>query len=346
MTALLDRLGIALPILQAPMAGVQDEALAIAASQAGALGAVPCAMLDADGLVRALDRLAAAGCEANLNVFCHAMPAPDAARERRWREALAPYYAEAGIEPPPPSNDGVRRPIDADLVDLLATRPPRVMSFHFGLPAADLLRRIRGWGTLVLASATTVEEGRWLAAHGADVVIAQGIEAGGHRGDFLPGSVLAAQPSTRDLVSALRATLACPIVAAGGVAAADDVVALLHAGADAVQVGTAYLRCPEATTSAVHRRALQQARGDDTALTNLFSGRAARGLVNRLMRELGPLSDLPPVFPWASQALAPLRRHAEAQGHGDFSPLWCGTRPDAARDETAASVTQRLARRL
>ena len=340
MTTLASLFGTDLPLIQAPMAGVQDEALALAVTAAGGLGSLPCAMLAPASLEAALRSFATLPQPVNLNFFCHAMAEPDADEARRWRDALAPYYAEYGITPPAPSTAGARRPLDAATVDLLEAFQPRIVSFHFGLPDAALLARIKGWGAAVLSSATTLEEGVWLQRHGVDAVIAQGIEAGGHRGHFLSDD-LARQPGTHALVASLSKALAVPVIAAGGVGDRADVQALLAAGASAVQAGTAYLLCPEATTSAVHRAALQQP-GREGALTTLFSGRPARGLVNRLMRELGPLSALPPAFPWASQALAPLRAAAEALGRDDFSPLWSGTRPGTLAGRDAAQVTRRL----
>lgn len=341
MTSINTLLGVELPIIQAPMAGVQDEALAIAVSEAGGLGSIPCALLNPAQLAAALDRFAVLPRPINLNFFCHSMADPDPAREQRWRRALAPYYREFGIEPPQPTTAGARRPIDEATVDLLEPYRPRIVSFHFGLPAPRLLERIKAWGATVLASATTLDEGVWLETHGADIVIAQGVEAGGHRGCFLSED-LTRQPSTIDLVASLSRALSVPLIAAGGTGGRPDVQSMLAAGAAAVQAGTAYLLCPEATTTAVHRTALRQS-ARDTAITNLFSGRPARGLVNRLMTELGPLSDLPPEFPWASQALAPLRREAEARGLDDFTPLWSGTRRGGFFEADAARVTRRLA---
>jgi nitronate monooxygenase len=333
-------LGTDLPLIQAPMAGVQDDALAIAVARAGGLGSLPCAMLSTAKLQAALQAFAPLPRPINLNFFCHTMAEPDAADEQRWREALAPYYAEYGIAPPLPSTAGARRPLDTATVDLLEAYRPQFVSFHFGLPDAALLARIKAWGATVLSSATTVEEGVWLQRHGVDAVIAQGTEAGGHRGHFLSDD-LAIQPGTRELVAALSRTLAVPVIAAGGIGDRADVHAMFAAGASAVQAGTSYLLCPEATTSSVHRAALQEP-ARDAAVTNLFSGRPARGLVNRLMRELGALSDLPPAFPWASQALAPLRAAAEARGLDHFSPLWSGARPGVLADRNAADVTRRL----
>ena len=334
-------LGVELPVIQAPMAGAQDESLAIAVAGAGGLGSMPCALLDSARLETALQRFASLDVPINLNFFCHRMAEPDPVEAARWEATLLPYYRELGIEPEPSSKAGARRPIDASTVDLLERFRPRLLSFHFGLPAPDLLARIKAWGATVLASATTVEEGLWLERNGADIVIAQGIEAGGHRGHFLSDD-LARQSTTLALVAALSKTLRVPVIGAGGIGSRADVEALLDAGAAAVQAGTAYLLCPEATTTPVHRRALQES-DRPAAITNLFSGRPARGLVNRLMRDLGAMSPLPPQFPWASQALAPLRAAAEARGADDFSPLWTGTKPDAFPGCDAARVTRVLA---
>ena len=338
------RLGIELPVIQAPMAGVQGPALAIAVSEAGGLGSLPCAMLDQAQLAETLSRIAAAtGKPVNVNFFCHAMPDQAPEREERWRELLAPYYREAGIEAPAASPGKLRRPIDAETVDVLERFRPRVVSFHFGLPEQRLLRRIKAWGALVLASATTPEEGRWLQRHGADAVIAQGIEAGGHRGHFLSED-LSLQRPTLALTRELAGALDVPVIAAGGIASPAQVRAALDAGADAVQVGTSYLLCTEATTGEVHRAALQRSRPSPrTGLTNLFSGRPARGIVNRLMRELGPMRAEAPPFPLASRALAPLRTHAEALGRDDFTPLWSGTDTSGCRALPAARLTRELA---
>jgi nitronate monooxygenase len=330
-----------LPVIQAPMAGVQDEALAIAVSEAGGLGSMPCAMLDEARLEAALQRFSTLARPINLNFFCHRMAEPDPSEEMRWQQALEPYYLEFGLLPPEPSTAGARRPIDATTVALLEPFRPRIVSFHFGLPAPALLDRIKAWGATVLASATTVDEGAWLERHGADVVIAQGIEAGGHRGHFLSHD-LTQQLSTADLVARLSRALTVPIVAAGGIGNRADVVAMLAAGAAAVQPGTAYLLCPEARTTEIHRTALEQS-SRASEITNLFSGHPARGLVNRLMRDLGAMSTLPPAFPWASRSLAPLRAEAEARGLDDFSPLWSGTTPNAFPGCDAATVTRVLA---
>ncbi|WP_295977464.1 nitronate monooxygenase, partial [uncultured Variovorax sp.] len=221
-------------------------------------------------------------------------------------------------------------------------RPP-VLSFHFGLPATELVARIQGWGGRILASATTVEAGRWLQARGADAVIAQGLEAGGHRGHFLSDD-LSRQSGLFALLPQLVAALEVPVIAAGGIADAGGVSAAMALGAAGVQVGTAYMLCPEATTSALHRAALQSEAAHHTALTRLFTGRPARGIVNRVMRDLGPIGKAAPEFPLATSAIAPLRAKAEAQGSGDFSPLWSGQNATGCREIPAAELTRELAR--
>jgi nitronate monooxygenase len=335
-------LDLALPIVQAPMAGVQDHRLAAATCEAGALGSLPAAMFAPEALRAELAQLTRRTSRAfNVNFFCHPTPTPDPAKESRWRETLAPYYRELGVDFSAISSGGGRRGFDDGTADVVEEFRPAVISFHFGLPTQRLLERVKSWGSLVLASATTIDEGRWLEARGADVIIAQGVEAGGHRGHFLSDD-LSLQPSTWDLVPVLVAAVSVPVIAAGGIADAASVHRALSLGAIAAQVGTSYLLCPEATTSAIHRDALASGAARTTALTNLFSGRPARGIVNRLMRELGPMSDLPPAFPLASAAVAPLRAAAERDGSGDFSPMWAGTNISAAAPIPAGELTRRL----
>ena len=336
-------LGIDLPILQAPMAGVQGSALALAVSNAGGLGALPCAMLDTRTLLTELDAIKAQTSKPyNVNFFCHPEPVIDPAGDARWREALAPYYRELGISPSTPAPTSSRTPFNSELADLLQAYRPPIVSFHFGLPSTALLDRVRSWGSRVLCSATTVDEARWLETHGVDAVIAQGLEAGGHRGHFL-ANTLDKQLGTLALLAQVVQAVRLPVIAAGGIADRAGVVEALGLGASAVQVGTAYLLCDEAGTSAVHRAALQADTSRETALTNVFTGRPARGIVNRLMRELGPLNPLAPPFPLAAAAIAPLRARAEQQGNGDFSPLWAGQNTSGCRAISAAAMTRQLA---
>ena len=336
-------LGTELPVIQAPMAGVQGSALAVAVCNAGGLGSLPCAMLGPQAMREELAAIRAQTSRPfNVNFFCHRPPQPSEEREAAWRAALAPYFAEMGIDPGAIAAGPARRPFGAEALEVLAEFRPPLVSFHFGLPAADLLARVRGWGAKVLSSATTLAEALWLQAQGVDAIIAQGLEAGGHRGHFMSGE-LHAQLGTFALVPQIARAVRIPVVAAGGIADARGVAAAIALGASGVQAGTAYLLCPEATTSAVHRAALKSQAAEHTALTNLFTGRPARGIVNRLMRELGPLSDLAPEFPLAGAAVAPLRAKAEAAGSGDFSPLWAGQLAPACREVPAARLTRELA---
>jgi len=335
--------GIELPIVQAPMAGLQGQALTVAVSNAGGLGSLPCAMLDLKAMREELAAIRAQTSRPfNVNFFCHTVPTPDAARDAAWRATLAPFHAEFGIDASSISSGPSRVPFDAETAALLREFRPPVVSFHFGLPAPELLAAVRAWGAKILSSATTVDEARWLAARGVDAVIAQGVEAGGHRGIFL-GDDLNTQIGTFALVPQVVRAVDVPVIAAGGIADARGVAAALALGAAGVQVGTAYLLCPEATTSAVHRAALASDAARETALTNVFTGRPARGIVNRVIRELGPISPAAPAFPLAVAAMAPLRAKAEALGSGDFSPLWAGQNTSGCRAVPAAQLTRELA---
>jgi len=341
-----DLLGIELPIIQAPMAGSQGSELAIAVANAGGLGSLPCAMLGPEALRAELGAMRARTDRPfNVNFFCHSEPSVDARREAAWRELLSPYYREYGIEATATVAAPSRAPFSTAAADILEPFRPAVVSFHFGLPARGLLERVRSWGSKILSSATTVDEARWLEAQGVDAIIAQGLEAGGHRGLFLTED-LTSQIGTFALVPQIVRSVRVPVVAAGGIADTAGVAAALSLGASAVQIGTAYLLCPEAKTSAVHRAALKSESARHTALTNLFSGRPARGIVNRLMRELGPMNAAAPAFPTAAAALAPLRATAESTGHGDFSPLWCGQNATGGREIPAALLTRALAANL
>jgi nitronate monooxygenase len=342
MTTLQDLLGVGLPIIQAPMAGVQGSALAIAVAKAGGLGSLPCAMLTPDGMRKELAAIREQTDRPyNVNFFCHSPPTPDARREKAWRERLAPYYEELGLDKDAVPQGG-RAPFSAESADVLEEFRPAVVSFHFGLPSAELLARVRSLGAKVLSTATTVEEALWLESRGVDAIIAQGNEAGGHRGMFLSDD-LTTQVGTLSLVPQIVKAVNKPVIAAGGIADARGVAAALRLGACGAQVGTAYLLCPEANTSAIHRAALKSEAARHTALTNVFTGRPARGIVNRIVREVGPISAEAPAFPLAAGAVAPLRTKAESLGSGDFSPLWSGQNASGCREVPAAHLTGELA---
>ena len=343
MTALEELFGIQLPIIQAPMAGVQDSALAIAVSNAGGLGSLPCAMLNTEQMrVEIAAIQAGTSAPFNVNFFCHTPPSPDPQREKRWCEALQPYYREFGINPDATSAAVQRSPFTSETADILEELRPPVVSFHFGLPPPELLARLRSWGAKIVSTATTVDEALWLEVRGVDAIIAQGLEAGGHRGHFLSDD-LTLQPGLFALLPQIVRAVNVPVIAAGGIADARTVAGARALGAAGVQPGTAYLLCPETKTSAVHRAALMSEAARHTALTNVFSGRAARGIVNRLMRELGPLNPAAPEFPLASAAISPLRAKAEQQHRGDFSPLWAGQNAASCRAIPAADLTRELA---
>ena len=330
------------PIIQAPMAGVQDHRLAVAVSNAGGLGSLPAAMLSLDALKAELTQLSAKTDKPyNVNFFCHTPPTFSEAREAIWRAALKPYYDEMGLDVNNIPTGPGRAPFTHEVADVLEAFIPPVVSFHFGLPATDLMTRVRSWGSKIISSATTVEEALWLESQGVDAVIAQGLEAGGHRGHFLSHD-LTRQLGTFALLPQIVSAVKIPVIAAGGIADAAGVKAAMSLGAAAVQVGTAYLLCDEATTSPLHRAALKSPVAAHTALTNLFTGRPARGVVNRLMRDLGAISSQAPEFPLATGAIAPLRAAAEKIGSSDFSPLWSGQNASGCREIGAAELTRRL----
>jgi nitronate monooxygenase len=343
MSSCLDLLGLSAPIIQAPMAGVQNHGLAAAVCNAGGLGSLPAAMLAPDALHAELSALRALTDRPfNVNFFCHTVPVPDGPRQASWHQALAPYYTQMGLDASAIPNGAGRTPFTAAAAEVLEAFRPAVVSFHFGLPASDLLARVKSWGSQVWSSATTVQEALWLQAQGVDAVIAQGLEAGGHRGMFLTDD-LSTQMGSFALLPQVVHAVTVPVIAAGGIANAQGVMAAKLLGASGVQVGSAYLCSHEASTSALHRAALQSPAAQHTALTNLFSGRPARGIVNRVMRELGPLCPQAPPFPLATAGMAPLRAAAEAAGSSDFSPLWAGQNAASARSASAADITQDFA---
>jgi nitronate monooxygenase len=339
-------LGIELPIIQAPMAGFQASAMVVAVSNAGGLGSLPCALLTPEAI---RDEMRAIKAQTdrpfNVNFFCHQTPRPNPGREAEWRAALGRYYEGFGIDPETIPSGAVRTSFSGEAADVLSEFKPPVMSFHFGLPPAPLLERIRSWGSKVFSSATTVEEALWLEARGVDAVIAQGVEAGGHRAMFLSDD-LTTQVGTFALLPQVVRAVKVPVIAAGGIADARGVAAAMRLGAAGVQVGTTYLLCPEAATSAVHRAALKGEGARHTAITNIFTGRPARSIVNRLMTDIGPMSTVAPAFPLAASAVAPLRAHAESLGSSDFSPLWCGQNSCGCKEVPAAQLTRELAAEL
>ena len=324
------------------MAGAQGVALAVAVCKAGGLGSLPAAMLTPDRLREqiALARDATSA-PFNVNFFCHSEPVANPEIEARWRNRLAPYYAEAGVDLSAVPAGPARAPFGEALCATIEETRPAVVSFHFGLPPSALLSRVKATGALVLSSATTVAEARWLEQNGADAIIAQGREAGGHRAMFLNDDI-DAQPGLIALLPQVRDAVRVPVIAAGGISDRRAIAAAFALGADAVQIGTAYLRSPEAMTSPLHRAAFANARDDATRLTNVFTGRPARGLVNRFVAEVGPMCEDAPQFPLAAGAAAPLRTAGEKRGSGDFSPLWAGEAAALAHEDGAEALTRKL----
>jgi nitronate monooxygenase len=339
---ILDLFGIQLPILQAPMAGASGSAMAIAVANAGGLASLPCAALslqqirDEVALIRSRSRG-----PLNLNFFCHPVPAADSGREARWKDSLKDYYTELGADFDAPTPVSARAPFDDATCALVEALKPEVVSFHFGLPEQALLDRVKATGAKIISSATTVDEAIWLELHGCDAIIAMGYEAGGHRGLFL-GEDLHTQVGTFALVPQVVDAVSVPVIAAGGIGDARGIVAAFALGASAVQLGTVYLFCPEANVSAPHHRALRTAKASETALTNLFTGKPARGIVNRVMREQGPISAITPAFPLAGGALIPLRARSEPHGSGDFLNLWAGQAVGLKHELSAEDLTRQL----
>jgi nitronate monooxygenase len=335
--------GIDLPIIQAPMAGSQGSALAIAVSNAGGLGSLPCALLGVEQIRQELRAITAATSRPyNVNFFVHQPPVAERAREDAWRKVLAPYFAELGIDPAAIHAGPERAPFDDAAADVLEEFKTPIVSFHFGLPSDALMKRVKSWGAKILSSATTLDEARYLEAHGVDAIIAQGLEAGGHRAMFLTED-LSTQVGTFALVQQIVRAVNVPVIAAGGIADAKGVAAATMLGAAGVQAGTAYLLCPEATTNPLHRSTLKSDAAQTTAVTNLFTGRPARAIVNRLMREVGPINPAAPAFPLAATAIFALRSKAEPIGVSDFTSMWAGQNAAACKETPAAALTERLA---
>jgi len=340
---LLDLFKTEFPIVLAPMAGAMDADLTIAAAQGGALGSVPCAMIPLDkareqfNIVR--QRISA---PLNMNFFCQKPIEADPARMAGWKQRLAPYYRELGLDPTAPVAAAKREPFNAAMCELVEELRPEVVSFHYGLPDQALVRRVKAAGCIVMSSATIVREAIWLEENGADVIIAQGLEAGGHRGMFLTEDI-AGQIGTFALVPQVVDAVKVPVIAAGGIADGRGIAAAFALGAAGVQIGTAYLRCPESRLIAPARVALAQARDDSTVITNVMTGRPARGVANRVMREVGPISPDAPAFPHSATALGPLKAAAEKLGKVDFTNLWAGQAVRLGRDMPAAELTRALA---
>lgn len=332
------------PIILAPMAGPGGAELASGVAQGGGMASLPCAMLSAARIRKDVSIIRGnRATPINLNFFCHKPEPADPARDAQWKSRLAEYYVELGLDPEKPVDAVNRAPFSEETCSLVEELGPEVVSFHFGLPEQNLLQRVRDAGCKIIASATTAKEAKFLADHGCDAIIAQGAEAGGHRGMFLTDNI-ASQAGTMALVPQVVDAVNVPVIAAGGISDARGIAAAFALGASAVQIGTAYLFCPEANVPKLHRDALREAKDDETVLTNVFSGRPARSIINRVVREVGPISKAVPAFPTAGGALAPLKAVTDANGQADFTSLWSGQAASLAREMSAQELTETLVR--
>lgn len=340
---LLDLLGLEIPIIQAPMAGSDSVTLARSVSSTGALGSLACALMtparvreSIHALRQGMDR------PFNLNFFCHTMRQPGQSELEDWKNFLKPHYDRLGLDIESVAEGILRRPFDEEMCAVVEEVKPEVVSFHFGLPAPDLMARIKACGIKVLSSATSVREARWLEEHGCDVIIVQGSEAGGHRAMFLETDI-ATQVGLFALLPQVADAVSVPVIAAGGIADARSIVAAFALGASGVQMGTTYLLCPESNASPLYRQALQQSSDTATVVTNLFSGRPARGILNQYLSESGPMSEAALAFPHAASLIAPLRAASEKNGSFDYMQLWSGQAASLAKALPAAELTRKLA---
>ena len=346
MHVMFEQIGVQLPIVQAPMAGVQDAALVIAVCKAGGLGSLPCAMLTPELVESEVARIRAATSNPfNLNFFCHTMPDVTDSALSDWSALFAADYQKYCVDEHSINYGSVRRPFSAEFAEVVTRVKPAVVSFHFGLPSDELLAAVRESGALIFSSATTAAEAIWLEEQGVDAIIAQGVEAGGHRGIFLTDD-LTSQLPTKQLLKEIVERVEVPVIAAGGVGSAQNVKELIDLGGSAVQVGTSFLLCDEAKTSQLHREALAASTSPNTVITNVFSGRPARGIVNGMVEKLGAWNRLAPSFPYATPASAPLRLAAEAKSCADYTPLWSGTNTAGCKAISAELLTRELASEL
>ena len=340
-SAIAERLAIELPLIQAPMAAVSTPELAIAVANAGGLGFLAAGMLTPE---RFGEQMIAVRRHTNqaigANFFVHDPPQIDPVREAKLRRRLAPYYDELGIEQP--GELAIAPRFDEAMLEAVLAAGPAVVSFHFGLPEAAAMHALKAAGTLVMSSATTVAEARRLENAGAEAVIAQGYEAGGHRATFA-STFEDAQVGTFALVPQIVDAVSVPVIAAGGIADGRGIAAALALGADAVQIGTAFMRCPEAATSDLQRRALARASDEGTSVTRALTGRPARALTNRYVREMRGYdeADLPD-YPMIRSLAGPLGAAAAKAGSDDFSTMWAGQAAALGREMRAAQLVATL----
>jgi nitronate monooxygenase len=333
-----------LPIIQAPMAGISTPALAAAVSNAGGLGSIGIGAASLDVASSMIAETRSLTDEPfNVNVFCHEPAARDPHREREWIEWMAPLFAEVGGQVPTELREIYITFVESpDVFDMLLAARPAVISFHFGLPPAEWIDAFRDAGVLLLATATNPEDARAIERAGIDAIVAQGYEAGGHRGAFeldRPDNRLSAE----ELVIQLRDATRLPVIAAGGIMNGADIRTMLDRGALAAQLGTAFLLCPESATSARHRMLLTGPDAGQIVMTDVISGRLARGLHNPMvLRGIKPGMTGPPSYPVAYDLARQLHAAASAKGNADFGAYWAGTGARHARELPAAELVALL----
>ncbi len=339
---LLDLLKVEVPIIQAPMAGSTTPALAAAVSNAGAMGSIGCATLSADDLRATADQLrAATNRPFNLNFFAHDPPQPDPETDARTRARLAPFYEELGLGEVPAASHPRFATFGPEVLSALLEIAPPVVSFHFGLPGREALEALHGAGCRILCSATTVAEAKALEASGIDAIIAQGWEAGGHRGTF-DTSFEDFGVGTMALVPQVVDAVDLPVIAAGGIADGRGIAAAFALGAAGVQMGTAFLSCNETNISEAHRSALDQASDQDTRLTRAFSGRPARARTNRYIEAMAERREPLPAFPAMYAFSGPLEQESTARGMPDFQFLLYGQAAALNRKLPAGELVRTL----
>ncbi|RBO90939.1 NAD(P)H-dependent flavin oxidoreductase [Pseudochrobactrum asaccharolyticum] len=345
---MLDRLGMTLPIIQAPMAGISTPALAAAVSNAGGLGSIGVGATNPAGARMMIEELRARTQRVfNVNVFVHAKPKADPAREADWLAWLAPLFAEFGAEPPRALRTIYKSFMeDPDMLALLLEMKPAVVSLHFGLPSSDAIQALKAAGITLLATATNLDEARVIEAAGIDAIIAQGIEAGGHRGIFDP-TVTDDGLGTMALTRLLVRQTALPVITAGGIMDGAGIAAALDLGAVAAQLGTAFIACPESAADEAYREALKGPGAHHTCLTTLISGRPARALANRFTALMAMILDrLPPDYPIAYDAGKALNAAARAKGEYGFGAQWAGQGAPLSRSMPVVELMATLAREL
>lgn len=341
--SLLERLGVSVPIIQAPMAGVSTPALAAAVSNAGGLGSISVGATNAAGAREMIDAVTAlTGRAFNVNLFVHAPARRDAAHETAWLDALAPLFAEFGTCPPTVMQSPYRSfAEDDDMLAALVERAPPVVSFHFGLPDAARIAALKQAGSLLLATVTSLEEARLAKAAGIDAVVAQGYEAGGHRGVFDPDAA-DDRLGTLALTRLLATKSGLPVIAAGGIMDGQGVRAALDLGAVAAQLGTAFIGCAESAADEAYRAALKSEAADHTTMTRAISGRPARGLRNRFTEWGRSAAPIAPDYPIAYDAGKALNAAARARGEAGFGAQWAGQGAPLARFMPAADLIAAL----